>query len=62
MIDFRRKHEFVMTNFQMLGSVFNSVNLPGNFKTCGFFCFLRILNYMQIIFSITVTSICTGLN
>ena len=21
----------------MLGSIFNSVNLPGNFKTCGFF-------------------------
>ena len=24
----------------MLGSIFNSVNLPGNFKACGFFFFL----------------------
>ena len=39
MTDFRRKHEFIMTKCkcQMLGSIFNSVNLPGNFKTCGFF-------------------------
>ena len=29
-----------MTKCQMLGSTFNSVNLPGNFKTCGFFFFL----------------------
>ena len=33
---------------QMLGSIFNSVNLPGNFKTSGFFWFLRILNYTQL--------------
>ena len=39
MTDLRRKNEFIMTKCkcQMLGLIFNSVNLPGNFKTCGFF-------------------------
>lgn len=52
MTDLRRKNEFIMTKCkcQMLGLIFNSVNLPENFKTCGDFCFLRILNYTQIIF------------
>ena len=39
MTDLRRKNEFIMTKCkcQMLSLIFNSVNLPGNFKTCGFF-------------------------
>ena len=63
MTDLRRKNEFIMTKCkcQMLSLIFNSANLPENFKLLGVFCFLIILNYTQIIFSITVTSIFMGL-
>ena len=37
-----------MTKWKMLGSVFNIVNFPQNFTTCGF------------LFSTTITSIYTG--